>query len=58
MKLIFGLGETYCDVWIWTARNISMARIPLALITHITSSLSFTPSTQTAEQNTGVTMFF
>jgi hypothetical protein len=58
MKLIFDLGrKLYCDVWFWTARNISMAGIPLALIVHITSSLPFTPSTETAEQNTGVTKF-
>ena len=34
-----------------------MAGIPLALIVHITNSLPFTPSTETVEQNTGVTMF-
>jgi hypothetical protein len=40
MKLIFGLERPlYNGVWFWTARNISMAGIPLALIVHITSSL-------------------
>jgi hypothetical protein len=44
INIWFG-GTLYCDVWSWTARNISMAGIPLALIVHITNNLPFTPPT-------------